>query len=773
MSKSDGTIVFSTEMDNKELAKQVEEAKKEVKDIESQIDKLNKERSSAVKAQAKAQEKLTKAQEEYNAALEKSIEAGEKAQAARAALQAAEEKRKQLISDISTSRDAKEKTRLSEELNSQMDAISQARAEWETAEAAAASYDGAVANAAQKVDAATANLRSADGAVAGIDASLSSASATLGEAEAKAGGLENQFKKAEDGSKKLPKPIDKASAAVNKLGKRIARVAASALVFSTLYKAFGALKERLSDAVEQSEEASKAMAQLSGAAKAAAQPLIDILVPALTALAQVLTRAIVLTGSLFGKDFIKDASDAAQALDKVKKAKQSLAGFDEITTVGGNENDQAGTSYEFEDVLTGETSESVKRLTKIVASAALAVGALLCFSGVAIGLGLSLMVAGAAALVAEMKEDWNSTNNKVSSAISGVLTVVMAALFVIGAILIFSGAAIPLGIGMMVAGAAIAAAVVNWDSIAEALQGPIGAVTAIVSAALLALGVILLFSGAGIPLGLGLILVGAAGLATVVALNWNTIVESIESVVSKILEWIKTYGLLVLGVLLCLSGAGIPFGLAIIINWAKQNEGKVDLADKILGIVRSVWSSIKNFWNSNIAPVFTAKWWKNLAVKCGNGLKAGFANAVNGVISVFEKMINWVVGGLNKISFDVPDWVPGIGGKKFGFNIDPVSLDRVEVPALAKGAVLPANQPFLAMVGDQKHGTNVEAPLTVIQDAVALVMEDITNGMMAGFEALLEENQRLRAVVEGIDIGDSTIGQAANRYNQRMAIIRG
>ncbi len=95
------------------------------------------------------------------------------------------------------------------------------------------------------------------------------------------------------------------------------------------------------------------------------------------------------------------------------------------------------------------------------------------------------------------------------------------------------------------------------------------------------------------------------------------------------------------------------------------------------------------------------------------------------------------------------------------------------LPALAKGAVLPANKPFLAMVGDQKHGTNIEAPLTTIQEAVAAVMNDHFGGMMAGFEALLEENQRLRRVVESIEVGDATIGQAANRYNQKMAIIKG
>ena len=71
---------------------------------------------------------------------------------------------------------------------------------------------------------------------------------------------------------------------------------------------------------------------------------------------------------------------------------------------------------------------------------------------------------------------------------------------------------------MMAAGAIslAAAAVINWDTIQTALQGPIGAVTAIVSGALLVLGVILLFTGAGIPLGLGLIATGAAGLVVAI-----------------------------------------------------------------------------------------------------------------------------------------------------------------------------------------------------------------------------------------------------------------
>ena len=107
-----------------------------------------------------------------------------------------------------------------------------------------------------------------------------------------------------------------------------------------------------------------------------------------------------------------------------------------------------------------------------------------------------------------------------------------------------------------------------------------------------------------------------------------------------------------------------------------------------------------------------------MAKKCGNGLIAGFEGAINGIISLFETMINWIAGGLNKISFDIPSWVPLIGGKKFGFNIPEAKFGRVSIPRLAEGAVIPANKEFLAVLGDQKRGTNIEAPAELIKQMV-------------------------------------------------------
>ena len=110
-----------------------------------------------------------------------------------------------------------------------------------------------------------------------------------------------------------------------------------------------------------------------------------------------------------------------------------------------------------------------------------------------------------------------------------------------------------------------------------------------------------------------------------------------------------------------------------------------------------------------------------------NSVIYGAKGAINGLITFFEgmangviKCINTIINALNKISFDIPSWVPLIGGQKFGFNIKQVA--QVSIPRLAQGAVIPPNREFMAVLGDQKHGTNIEAPLDTIKQALAEVL---------------------------------------------------
>ena len=174
-----------------------------------------------------------------------------------------------------------------------------------------------------------------------------------------------------------------------------------------------------------------------------------------------------------------------------------------------------------------------------------------------------------------------------------------------------------------------------------------------------------------------------------------------------------------------------------------------------------------------LSGAFSGNW-----KKAWEGVRLFLKSAVNGVITLLNQMVsrlvaalNAVVRAANKLSFTVPDWVPTIGGRKFGVNLPTVSAPQI--PYLARGAVLPANKPFLAMLGDQRHGTNVEAPLQTIQEAVALVMEDQTAAILRGFEASVGVQKEILEAVLGIQIGDEVLGKAVNRYNRRLYAMQG
>ena len=161
-----------------------------------------------------------------------------------------------------------------------------------------------------------------------------------------------------------------------------------------------------------------------------------------------------------------------------------------------------------------------------------------------------------------------------------------------------------------------------------------------------------------------------------------------------------------------------------------------------------------------------------------DGLKTVLRGVINGIISLANSLLRSLAGMLNNLAsilnswcVTIPDWVPGMGGKTFGFSIGTVTAPQI--PYLAKGAVLPAGKPFLAMVGDQRHGTNVEAPLTTIQEAVALTMEDLGRSNMAGHETTAQLLEQILDALERIHIGDDTIADAAARSYSRRSVMKG
>lgn len=183
--------------------------------------------------------------------------------------------------------------------------------------------------------------------------------------------------------------------------------------------------------------------------------------------------------------------------------------------------------------------------------------------------------------------------------------------------------------------------------------------------------------------------------------------------------------------------------------------------DAVSGAVTAVAGLLTGDW---------AKAWKGISQVCKNAVNA-VIGVLNVLLSALTGALNGVFKVLNKISIKVPDWVMGFGGKTFGFNLK--ELKTPQIPYLAKGAVLPANKPFLAMVGDQKHGTNVEAPLATIQEAVAMTMEDMAQSNLAGHQATVDVLQQILEAVLGIRIGDAELYRAVERYREKRGVMLG
>jgi phage-related protein len=233
--------------------------------------------------------------------------------------------------------------------------------------------------------------------------------------------------------------------------------------------------------------------------------------------------------------------------------------------------------------------------------------------------------------------------------------------------------------------------------------------------------------------------------------------NSLKPLIDNVLDFIGNLGMLLLelwnNILYPLVNAivdviGPPIVTALNGLWDVLQSifsGVVTAIDNLIDVIDSVVSALRGVITF-ITDVFKGNWlgaWQSVKAIFSNiwqGIKdvckavvnliIGFVNAlINGV----ETALNFVIDCLNVLSFEVPSWVPGIGGQTWGFDIE--HIDFGEIPELATGAVLPANHPFLAMLGDQKSGTNIEAPLDTIKQALSEVMGQ---GVGGGSDAVME-----------------------------------
>lgn len=563
--------------------------------------------------------------------------------------------------------------------------------------------------------------------------------------------------------------LNAAQASLAKFEKRLKTIAKKVFVFTMITAALRSVKAYMGQALKANEGFQSSLASLKGTLRTAFQPILSFIVPILQALINVLNVAMSyiakFTSWLFGTT-VEASSKAAKALnDQTKatksagaaaeKAKKQMSGLDEMNTWQNDKSTGGAGDAEISSVNFDGIKDAMSEIEVYISGALLAIGAILAFTGVSIPLGIALMAIGAAGLASAISLDWNTMPDGIKSSLTAVLAVLGGAGLVIGAILAFTGANLPLGIGLMLAGAAMlgSAVALNWGTIKNKLQGSLGAIVAIVSGALLVIGLILALTGVGIPLGIGLILAGAAGLATTVAANWDALKPKIQSAIGKILA-VASKAALVIGLILTVTGVAFPLGIALILAGAK-GMAKYAPADwnALLKKIQSVWSSIKTWFNKNVAPKFTTKYWGNKFSSIKTALTDKIKGALNAGIALLNRFINWINAKMNLKwgSFKIlgKEVIP-----KGSFQL----LKLNNIPYLAQGGVIPANREFLAVLGDQKHGNNIEAPESLIRQ---IVREESGGNGSYTFVAQLNGRTIFREVIDQAKLSRKMTGKNA------------
>lgn len=189
----------------------------------------------------------------------------------------------------------------------------------------------------------------------------------------------------------------------------------------------------------------------------------------------------------------------------------------------------------------------------------------------------------------------------------------------------------------------------------------------------------------------------------------------------------------------------------------------------IFGDVKQIFGGLIDF----IAGVFSGDWseaWNGIVDAFGGifSLIADIAKGpinmviglINGMLDGLESGINWIVRRVNALSFDVPDWVPVIGGDHFGFDLPEVGFGSI--PYLAEGGYVKPNTPQLAMIGDNKHQGEVVAP----EDKL-LEMAQKAADMASSAELLAEAISILKQILkilETLDLDIQLDGKSLKKY---------
>jgi len=591
---------------------------------------------------------------------------------------------------------------------------------------------------------------------------IRAASVDLENAKTAAGALEQRIQQGATAGKTLANMTDAASVRMERFTKRIAGLAKRVFVFTLITMALRQLRGWMSSAIKTNDEAAAAIGRLKGALLTLAQPIWNVVIPAFTTLVNILAKvlsAIAAVFAVFSGSSVEASKASAEALNDemtalngvggaAKKAEKQMASFDEINQIGdksGGGGGGGGGASAIAPDFSGVTEISDQ--FRDIAANVLAVGAGLLAWKIASNFtsdlktlgGIAAAVAGAFIFIYNAMDAWNNGVDwdNLTGMIGG-LAIAMIGLYAAFGPVAAGIAGIVGGLAMLAVGFRDAQkSGMNWQN------------TALMMAGLMATGLGLsLMTGSFIPLFIAAL---GAGLLAIVQFTGHG-----AELMDGLTEVFEGFALFFKGVFtgdmeqavagLKMIGEGFAKAWGAVVQSVKDAWGmfldwfneKTDYQfvpaitfigetiDWLIGGIKEVLEGLILF----IEGVFTGDW-----KKAWEGVAKIFKAVFNGIIDIAEGAINFIIDCLNRLSFDVPDWVPKIGGSHFGFD-----LQHVQIPRLATGAVIPPNREFLAVLGDQKSGTNIEAPLDTIVEAFRQAMREGGTGGSRTF--ILECNKR-------------------------------
>lgn len=600
-------------------------------------------------------------------------------------------------------------------------------------------------------------VESLDGKYAKITDKVIAQTSALDAAKQKAGELTEQITNASGATERMETAAKKVSDSMNTFSKRVSGLFKRVLVFSLITRALQSLRTWLGKTIMKNDEARAAVARLKAALLTLAQPILQVVIPVFVKLVNILTQVVTAIAKFFGilsgkswssqKSAAQGLNDEQKALEGVgaaaKDASKSMASFDEINQLTDNTASGAGggggaasteIAPDFSNLDMAEDKlHDILGLVGAIAAGLLAWKIASLFTNDLSKIwGIALAVAGAFALVYFWLDAWN--NGIDLQNFLGMLAGLAA--LAVGLAIAFGP--IAAGIALVVGG--LAMLVVGIKDVIENGFNLVNTLTII--AGLLAAGIgISLLTGSWIPLLI------AGFLAALVALvsftgHGEELIEGLKNIIDGFGKFFKgvftgDMKLAVEGIKQIWEGMkqtwnaivnSIKDAWNMFITWLQSKSPLLASIFQTYGkFVSDVYKNIKDILKGVIdfiVGVFTGDW-----TKAWQSVTEIFRGIWNNIVAIIESAINFIIDGinllisaLNTIHFEIPDWVPLIGGKSFGISIPLVS--QVALPRLAEGAVIPPNREFMAVLGDQKSGTNIETPLETMVQAFKQAMNE-------------------------------------------------